>query len=216
MAAELEESGTLNTSSAPGTGHSRASWRPRARRARSTEPPKILLSGRAKYTCSNTQRWSSRRSKGKMERSPSASTTNISPGSISRSYTAPTMSSAHVSDANTGLPSRRPSTRGRQPRGSRAAISASPSAINTLYAPSTSRSASATRSSGRPALERARRCTMTSESMDDAKMEPRSSRSARSSPAFTILPLCASAMWPPRELTSTGCAFSMVDEPAVL
>ena len=32
---------------------------------------------------------------------------------------------------------------------------------------------------------------------------------ARSSPAFTILPLCASAMWPPRERASTGCAFSM-------
>jgi hypothetical protein len=57
---------------------------------------------------------------------------------------------------------------------------------------------------------------MTSESMDDAKMEPRSSRSTRSSPALVRLPLCARAMCPPRELTSTGCAFSSVDEPAVL
>ena len=57
---------------------------------------------------------------------------------------------------------------------------------------------------------------MTSESIVDAKMEPSSSSSTRSSPALVRLPLCASEMCPPRELTSTGCAFSMVDEPAVL
>ena len=57
---------------------------------------------------------------------------------------------------------------------------------------------------------------MTSESIVDAKIEPCSSSSTRSSPALVRLPLCASAMWPPRERASTGCAFSIVDEPAVL
>ena len=216
MAAEFDESGTLKTRSAFGAGHSCARRRPRARRARSTEPPKMRLSGRAKYTCSKTHRLSSRASNGKSERSPAASAAKISPGRMSRSYVAPTISSAQVSDAKTGAPFRRPMTRGRQPRGSRTASSVSPNAMTMLNAPSTPRSASASRVSGDSASERASRCTITSESIDEEKMEPRSSRSTRSSPALVMLPLCARAMCPPRELTSTGCAFSMVDEPDVL
>src|SRR5262249_23490718 len=54
MAFEL--SGTLNTTSPRGAGCSRASWRPSSRRTRSTDSPKTVLSGRAKYTSSKTQR----------------------------------------------------------------------------------------------------------------------------------------------------------------
>ncbi len=49
-------------------------------------------------------------------RSPSWMTM-ISPGSTSRSNFAPMISSAQVSDAKIGWPSRRPSTSGRMPRG---------------------------------------------------------------------------------------------------
>ncbi len=38
------------------------------------------------------------------------------------------------------------------------------------------------------------RCTSTSESIVEEKMEPDSSSSRRSSAAFTMFPLCASAM----------------------
>src|SRR2546429_2745600 len=52
----LEESGTEKTQSAPGAGCSRASSCPSARRTRSTERWNTVLSGREKYTSSNTQR----------------------------------------------------------------------------------------------------------------------------------------------------------------
>ena len=58
--------------------------------------------------------------------------------------------------------------------------------------------------------------TSTSLSIVLWKIAPASSSSNRSSRAFTRLPLCASAMCPPRERASTGCAFSRVEEPAVL
>ena len=54
---------------------------------------------------------------------PSSSNTRISPGSTSRTYLAPIMSSAQVSDVRIGQPSRSPSTSGRMPSGSRAPIS---------------------------------------------------------------------------------------------
>ena len=54
---------------------------------------------------------------------PRSSNTMTSPGSTSRTYFAPMMSSAQVSDARIGQPSSSPSTSGRMPSGSRAPIS---------------------------------------------------------------------------------------------
>ena len=84
------------------------------------------------------------------------------------------------------------------------------------YAPSTPSSASASRISGRSAVDRAIRCTITSESIVEEKIAPRSSSSRRSSVAFVRLPLWARATAPPRTLATTGCAFARIDEPAVL
>ena len=126
------------------------------------------------------------------------------------------MSSAHVSDAKTIASSSFPITSGRQPRGSRAAMRVSPMTMMRQYAPSTPSSASITRPSGVSAVERAMRCTSTSLSIDEAKIAPCSSSANRISVALMRFPLCARAMWPPRERASTGCAFSIDDEPAVL
>ena len=65
-----------------------------------------------------------------------------------------------------------PSTSGRQPRGSRAASSVSPIITRTQYAPSTPRSASASLAAGVSAVDMASRCTSTSESIVELKMEP--------------------------------------------
>src|SRR3989449_6457908 len=52
-----------------------------------------------------------------------------SPGSSSRTSVAPVMSSAHVSDATTQPRPRRPSTRGRKPRGSTMAYRVRPTVM---------------------------------------------------------------------------------------
>jgi hypothetical protein len=96
----------------------------------------------------------------------------ISPGSTSRSYVAPMMSSAQVSDANTTASPNLPMASGRHPRGSRTASIVSPIVTIKLYAPSTPCNASARRAAGVSAFERARRCTTTSESFVDEKIEP--------------------------------------------
>ncbi len=62
--------------------------------------------------------------KGFTLRRPAASITTTSPGCTSRTNSAPTMSSAQVSDARIQPSPVRPSTSGRTPRGSRAPISA--------------------------------------------------------------------------------------------
>ena len=54
---------------------------------------------------------------------PSSSNTTTSPFSTSRTYLAPMMSSAQVSEARIGQPSSLPITSGRMPNGSRAPIS---------------------------------------------------------------------------------------------
>src|SRR5256885_7871766 len=59
----LDESGTEKTQSVPGAGCSRASSRPSARCTPSTERWNTVLSGREKYTSSNTQRRCGRRGK---------------------------------------------------------------------------------------------------------------------------------------------------------
>ena len=51
---------------------------------------------------------------------------STSPGSRSRTYSAPMMSRAQVSEATMAASPSRPSTRGRKPRESRAAYSVSP------------------------------------------------------------------------------------------
>src|SRR5213078_1452609 len=125
----LEESGTENTQSAPGAGCSRASSRPSARRTASTERWNTVLSGREKYTSSNTQRRCGLA--GSLGRSSTSSPwmRTKSPGSSSRTSFAPAISSAHVSDATTQPRPSRPSTRGRKPRGSTIAYSVRPMVI---------------------------------------------------------------------------------------
>jgi hypothetical protein len=54
---------------------------------------------------------------------PSSSNTTTSPFSTSRTYFAPMMSSAQVSEARIGYPSSLPITSGRMPSGSRAPMS---------------------------------------------------------------------------------------------
>ena len=54
---------------------------------------------------------------------PSSENTTISPFSMSRTWRAPMMSSAQVSEARIGQPSSSPSTSGRMPSGSRAPTS---------------------------------------------------------------------------------------------
>ena len=147
---------------------------------------------------------------------PSRSNATISPGRTSRTSLAPTMSSAQVSDATTHASPTRPMTRGRQPRGSRAASNVPFKSTSRLKAPSARDRASASWSSGAIADVRASRCTSTSESIVEVKIEPRSSSSCLSSVALTRFPLWASAMCVPRKRASTGCAFSMVEVPAVL
>ena len=70
-----------------------------------------------------------------------------SPGAISRTNLAPTMSSAAVSLATTQPVSRRPSTSGRKPCGSRAAYSVCSSMKTSEYAPLASGSTAAAASS---------------------------------------------------------------------
>jgi hypothetical protein len=110
---------------------------------------------------------------GVIDRMPLSSTAMISPASTSRIALAPTMSSAHVSEPATTAPSGvRPSTSGRHPRGSRATSIVSPISTSSEYAPSTPCSASASFHSGASADDFARRCTSTSESIVDVKIEP--------------------------------------------
>ena len=80
----------------------------------------MVVSGRARYTYSKTHPAGVGSAK-RLERSPFSSIAMNSPGSTSRTSEAPTMSSAAVSEATTQPRSRRPSTRGRTPSGSRAA-----------------------------------------------------------------------------------------------
>ena len=79
-----------------------------------TDRPPIVLSGRARYTYSNTQPFGEGGAN-RLERTPSASMASSSPGSISRTKEAPTMSSAAVSDATTQPRSSRPNDSGRTP-----------------------------------------------------------------------------------------------------
>ena len=88
---------------------------------------------------------------------PSSSTHTTSPGRTSRTTSAPTRSSAHVSDATTQSSPMRPSVSGRMPSGSRNATS-TPSAIATTeYAPASRRIVAATASGSGAGLAREER-----------------------------------------------------------
>ena len=115
--------------------------------------------------------------------------TTISPGSISRTNSAPMMSSAQVSELSAQPSPTRPSTSGRTPSGSRTPISLVRVMATTENAPSTRRRASFIRSGIDFCKERAIRWMMHSLSDEDWKIEPRSIISRRSSAAFTMLPL---------------------------
>src|SRR4249919_2878565 len=120
-AAGVPDSGTPMTRSAS-TGFSADSRRPISTRVACTDRPPMMLSGRARYTYSNTQPLGVGLAN-RDDRTPSASMASSSPGSMSRTNDAPTMSSAAVSDATTQPRSSRPSDSGRTPYGSRAAYS---------------------------------------------------------------------------------------------
>ena len=121
----------------------------------------------------------------------------ISPGSMSRTNSASISSKAQVSEATTQASRTRPSDSGRMPIGSRTAISMVGDRSASEKAPRTSRRASASRSGSVRSRERAMRCTITSVSEVVWKIEPSSSRRARSSPKLTRLPLWATASEPP-------------------
>src|SRR3984893_15729247 len=110
------------TSTAP--GYSSANRRPRASRLSFTERPKIILSGREKYTCSNTQCCCCLGGAKRMDSMPDLEMRTISPGSTSRTYCALRRSNAQVSEATIqasaalSVAGNLPSTNGGNPRGS--------------------------------------------------------------------------------------------------
>ncbi len=190
-AAEFDESGTEMTQSAS-IGCSRASWRPKALRARSTLTPHSRESGRAKYTSSKMQgdgRGAGRRLRSRSTRFPLMRST--SPGSTSRRKVAPMMSRAQVSEATMVASPIRPRTRGRNPRGSRTAYSVSPTLRTSEKAPSTWLRASSICPSTVSWRERAMRCTRTSVSLEVWKMDPSETSRALSSWALVRFPLWA-------------------------
>ena len=137
-AASREVSGIGITTSMSWSGRSRRifspSFWPMRMRALCTETSSIIESGRAKYTYSKMHGVLGAGSATTRACSwPSAVITTASPGSTSRSRTKPRMSSATDSDATAYSapfgPSRRPSTSGRMPFGSRNATRPSPITI---------------------------------------------------------------------------------------
>ncbi len=137
-----------------------------------------------------------RRGNGLWLSSPALVMTMTSPFSTSRMNSAPTMSSAQVSEATTYASPRRPSTSGRMPTGSRAAIIMSLVRATSDQAPSICRVASTKRSTMRRFFERESRCRMTSVSEVEGKMAPVLISSSRSVRALVRLPLWATAKPP--------------------
>ena len=136
---------------------------------------------------------------------PSAVQITISPGSMSRTYSAPMMSSAQVSDDSTQPSPTRPSISGRTPSASRTPISLERVSATMEKAPSTRRSASFMRSGMFFWIERAIRWMMHSVSEPDWKIEPCSINSARRLMALVRLPLWAMAQPPMENSANSGC-----------
>jgi hypothetical protein len=141
----------------------------------------------------------------------------ISPGSTSRTNSAPMMSSAQVSEASTQPSPIRPSISGRTPSASRTPISLVRVMATIEKAPSTRRSASFIRSGMVFWIERAIRWMMHSVSEPDWKIEPRPINSSRRLSALVRLPLWAMAQPPMANSAKSGCTSrSAADfEPAV-
>ena len=129
----------------------------------------------------------------------------ISPGSTSRTNSAPMMSRAQVSDDSTQASPVRPSISGRTPSGSRTPISLERVMATIEKAPSTRRSASFIRSGMVFWIERAIRWMMHSVSEPDWKIEPCRISSSRSASALVRLPLWAMAQPPIWNSANSGC-----------
>ncbi len=109
----------------------------------------------------------------------------------------------------------RPIASGLNPRGSRAARICVGVTITSENAPSTRRKESASASGSVFSRDRASKCTITSVSLVVWKMEPCASSRLRNTPAFTRLPLCASAIMPLFDCTMIGWAFNRAESPDV-
>ena len=121
------------------------------------------------------------------------------------------MSKAHVSDAMTqagcsrpGAAGIRPMARGRNPLGSRAAISASSVRIASENAPWHWCSASTMRATAPLSWLCAAKCRISSVSDDELNSVPRSTSRSRIDRALDRLPLCASARCPSRSWATKG------------
>ena len=124
------------------------------------------------------------------------------------------MSSAGVSEATTGEPSRSPSTSGRMPSGSRNASSVSSLRTTAENAPRM-RSIACTAPSASVPGWCAMSAQMTSVSDVEPSRTPCSCSSARSSFVFVRLPLCPSATVRPGRWATIGCEFIQCAEPVV-
>ena len=212
----LELSGTLNTTSPRGAGCSRASCRPSSRRARSTDSPKTVLSGRAKYTSSNTQRLTGRGD----EPRQLGDLAVLDPDELARLELAGDVRAQQVEGA--GLRRHAPSRR----RGGPSPAAGSPGCPPRRRASARRRSPGCRRrppararpgSGPRPwrPCERAIRCTSTSVSDEVVKIAPFSTSSRLSSAALMMLPLWAMASGPQRVATLHGCALASTVLPVV-
>ena len=152
---------------------------------------------------------------GLIDRMPAALTTSTSPGSTSRTYVAPMRSSAQVSEHTTTASPRRPSASGRNPCGSLTAIIRSRVRRISENAPCACDTESTTAASTFGAFDRAYRCSTTSVSLFDWKIDPWRTSSSRNSPALTRLPLWQIAIWPCAQSMRIGCAFDSLLSPAV-
>ena len=146
--------------------------------------------------------------------------TTSSPGSISRTNAAPTMSSAAVSLATTQPRASRPSTSGRKPCGSRAAYRVRSSMKTSEYAPRTSGSTASALSSTLDIRGSANSAVSTSVSEVARSPSPPCSASAplamaASSSVLIRLPLCPRARLATGVDRNVGCAFSHTDAPVV-
>ena len=130
------------------------------------------------------------------KRAPCSSMTTSSPGRSSRSRRAPIRSSAHVSDASTQASSRRPTTSGRIPSGSRKPARPRSESTTAANAPSMCDMVSATASARSADGCCAIRAAITSVSEVDSSRTRRSRRSARRAAVLVRLPLWPSAIAP--------------------
>ena len=198
IAASIPESGTPITTSAS-TLLSSASSAPALFRASCTDVPSTIESGLEKYMYSNEQSDFSFFSVCiSMLRSPFSSITTISPGSTSLMNFAPTASNAQVSEAITYISLVLPITSGLNPLGSLTPINFLGDIATIEYAPSKVFIASAMAASIESVLSLSfmNMDAIISLSLTEWNMRPFISRSLRSSSAFIIALLVASAIDP--------------------